>query len=63
MANGAGRITSRNTARGLSGTESAEKMHFTDVKIKTRALRFKAKTKGATLDASDGKPLASHREP
>ena len=64
MANGVGRITSRNTARGLSGTESAEKMHFSgDVKIKTKALRFKAKTKGATIDVSDGKPLASHREP
>jgi hypothetical protein len=63
VANGVARITSRNTPRGLSATKSTDKMHFSDVKLKTKALRFKAKTKGATIDFNDGQPLASHREP
>ena len=74
----ANKATSRNTARGLTATNSWDKVELPNSaeakgisdtrfaqlsKVKTKPLRYKSRTKAATIDFSDGQPLASHREP
>lgn len=62
----ANKATSRNTARGLTATNSWDKVELpnsAEAKVKTKPIRYKSRTKAATIDFSDGQPLASHREP